>query len=58
MEQEKIFTVDEKLDVLNKRMKHIQWSTDIQTAIIVIGFLGILTFGALIAKVKNSVHLK
>ncbi len=47
-------TQDEKLDVLNKRLKHIQWSTDVQTAIVVIGFLGILSLGVLISKVKKN----
>ncbi len=55
MEQKKEFTDAEKLDILNKRLKHIQWSTDIQTAIMVIGFLGVISIGVLITKVKDGV---
>ncbi len=44
----KPLTVDEKLDAMNKRLKRIQLSTDIQTAIAIIGFLGIITLGSLL----------
>jgi hypothetical protein len=55
MKEKKELTDAEKLDVLNKRLKHIQYSTDIQTAIVIIGFLGVISMGVLIAKVKDGV---
>lgn len=54
MEEPKQLTDSEKLDVINKRLKHIAASTHIQTAIMIVGFLGILSLGALLTKVKNN----
>lgn len=47
-------TDSEKLDILSKRMKRIEASTHLQTIIVVIGFLGIVSLGSLIAKIKNK----
>jgi hypothetical protein len=54
MEEPKILTDSEKLDILNRKIKHIEVSTHIQTAIMIIGFLGIISLATLISKVKNG----
>lgn len=52
MEQKQL-TDSEKLDILSKRMKRAEISQNIQTVITVIGFLGVLSLGAFIKKLKN-----
>lgn len=44
----------EKIDFLVKKIKHIELSTHIQTAIMIVGFFGILSVGALLSKVKKN----
>jgi hypothetical protein len=52
---EKILTDSEKLDILNKRMKRVEISTHLQTAVVVIGFLGIVSLASLIDKLKHRI---
>ena len=47
-------TDSEKLDVLNKRMRRAEISQNIQTALTIIAFLGIVSLGSLIVKVKKN----
>lgn len=47
-------TDSEKIDILNKRIKRMEYSQHIQTAIAVIVFLGIVNFATLLAKVKKD----
>lgn len=54
MEQKQL-TDSEKLDKLNLRLKRMEISQHIQTIIVVIGFLGIISFGALLNKVKAKI---
>lgn len=54
MEQKQL-NIDEKLDLMNKRIKRMEISQNIQTAITIIGFLGIISFASLITKVKNGI---
>jgi hypothetical protein len=53
MEQKQL-TDSEKLDILSKRMKRAEISQNIQTVITIVGFLGILSLGTLIGKLKNG----
>lgn len=55
MEEQKQLTDSEKLDIINRKIKHIEVSTHIQTAIMIIGFLGIISLATLISKIKNEV---
>jgi hypothetical protein len=43
----------DKLDLINKRIKRVEMSTHLHTLIVIIGFLGIVSLGTLIAKIKN-----
>lgn len=52
--EQKILTDSEKLDVLNRRIRRMEASQHIQTIIVVVGFLGIISFASLIKKAKNS----
>lgn len=54
MEQRQL-TDSEKIDVLNKRLKRMEASQHIQTAIAIIVFLGIINFTALVHKAKNTI---
>ena len=54
MEQKQL-TDSEKLDLLNKRIKRMEASQHIQTAIVIIGFLGIISWASLVSKVKNGI---
>ncbi len=54
MEQKQL-TDSEKLDKLNQRIKRMEYSQHIQTAIVIIGFLGIISFSSLVNKVKNGI---
>jgi hypothetical protein len=56
MDKNKELTDSEKLNILSQRIKRMEYSQHIQTAIVVIGFLGILSFGALLNKVKKGVN--
>jgi hypothetical protein len=47
-------TDSDKLDILSRRMKRIEFSTHIQTAFVVIAFLGIVSLASLVDKVKNN----
>ena len=49
-------TDSEKLDILSQRIKRMEYSQHIQTAIVIIGFLGIISFGALLVKFKKSIN--
>jgi len=53
MEQKKL-TDSEKLDILSKRMKRAEISQNVQTVITIIGFLGVISLGTLISKLKNG----
>jgi hypothetical protein len=53
MEQKQL-TDSEKLDILSKRMKRAEISQNVQTIITIVGFLGILSLGTLISKLKNG----
>jgi len=44
----------EKLDILNRRLKRMETSQHIQTAIAIIVFLGILNFSMLVGKLKKE----
>jgi hypothetical protein len=55
MEQKQL-TDSQKLDILSKRMKRAEISQNIQTVITIIGFLGIISLGTLISKVKNKIQ--
>jgi len=57
MEQIKPLTPDEKLDKMNQRLKRMEASQHIQTAIAIIMFLGIVSFGALLSDVKKKIKL-
>lgn len=50
-------TDSEKLDHIHKQMRRMEISTHIQTAIVVIGFLGIISLGALIEKTKGKIKV-
>ena len=49
----KTLTDSQKLDLLNERLKRMQRNSAIQTAIVVLGFIGIISFGALLQKGKK-----
>ena len=51
-----VLTDSEKLDILSQRIKRMEYSQHIQTAIVIIGFLGIISFGALLIKFKKSIN--
>jgi len=53
--EQKPLTDSEKLDLLSKRMRRAEISQNIQTVITIIGFLGVVSLGALISKIKNGV---
>jgi hypothetical protein len=48
-------TDSEKLDRLNRRLRRMEVSQHIQTAIVVIAFLGIVSLGTLIKKTKRLI---
>ena len=52
--EQKVLTDSEKLDVISQRMKRMEASVHLHTAIVVIGFLGIVSLGSLISKIKNK----
>lgn len=52
----KQLTDSEKIDLLNLRIKRMELSQHIQTAIAIIAFLGILNFGMLISKTKLELN--
>jgi hypothetical protein len=54
MEQKQL-TDSEKLDILSKRMRRMEISTNLQTAIMVIGFLGIVSLSTLVVKLKERI---
>lgn len=54
MEDRKL-TVDEKLDLMNKRLKRMEISQNIQTAIVLLGFVGIISLGGLVSKIKSKI---
>lgn len=53
MEDRKL-TVDEKLDLMNKRLKRIEWSGNIQTAVVLLGFIGVLSLSGLVKTIKKQ----
>jgi len=53
--EQKPLTDSEKLDLLLKRMRRAEISQNIQTVITIIGFLGVVSLGALVSKIKNGV---
>ena len=57
MEQKQL-TDSEKLDILSKRIKRMEVSQHIQTAIVIFGFLGILSVATLINTVKQKINGK
>jgi hypothetical protein len=48
-------TDSEKLDILNKRMKRIEFSTNLHTLVVIIGFLGIVSLASVIDKIKHKI---
>jgi len=48
-------TDSQKLDILNRRLKRMETSQHIQTAIAVIVFLGIINFSMLLTKIKKDI---
>ncbi len=54
MENKKL-TVDEKLDLMNKRLKRMEISQNIQTAIVLLGFIGVISLSSLASKIKNKI---
>ena len=53
--EDKKLTVDEKLDLMNKRLKRMEISQNIQTAIVLLGFIGVISLSSLAAKIKNKI---
>lgn len=53
MEDETKLTDSEKLDLINKRLKTVERNSFIHVAVILLGFLGIVSIGALISKGKE-----
>ncbi len=53
--EQKPLTDSEKLDILSKRMRRMEINSHIQTAIVVLGFLGVLSLASLVDKVKSKV---
>jgi len=53
--EKKPLTDSEKLDILSKRMRRAEISQNVQTVITIIGFLGVVSLGALISKIKNGI---
>lgn len=51
--QPKVLTDSEKLDILNERLRKIQRNSNIQTLIVIAGFVGIISVGALLQKGKK-----
>lgn len=51
---EKILTDSEKLDILARKIRRLEFSTHVQTAILIIGFLGIVNLATLVGKLKNN----
>jgi len=45
----------QKLDILNRRLKRMETSQHIQTAIAIIVFMGIINFSMLLAKLKKEI---
>jgi hypothetical protein len=48
-------TDSQKLDIIKKQMRRIEISTHVQTAIVIIGFLGIISLGAMVGKLKKVI---
>lgn len=46
-------TDSEKLDVIEKRLRRVEVSSYIHVAVVIIGFLGIVTLGEMIGKIKK-----
>jgi hypothetical protein len=47
-------TDSQKIDLLNKRLKRMEYSQHIQTLITVLVFLGVVNFAMLVKKAKKS----
>ncbi len=45
----------QKLDILNRRLKRMETSQHIQTAIAIVVFLGIINFSMLLTKLKKDI---
>lgn len=54
--EDKKLTVDEKLDYMNKRLKRMEWSQNIQTAIVLLGFIGVISLSGLVSKIKGKIN--
>ena len=52
---EKLDKILENQEQIKKRIRHIEISGDIQTAINIIVFLGIASIGILVSKVKSKI---
>lgn len=48
-------TDSEKLDVIEKRLRRVEISSYIHVAVVIIGFLGVLTLSEMIGKIKKVV---
>ena len=48
----------EKLDAINRRVRRIETSTHIQTFIIIVGFIGIVSFASLVKEGKKILNSK
>jgi hypothetical protein len=48
-------TDSQKLDIIEKRLRRMEVSTHIHTAVVIIGFLGIISLGAMLGKIKKVI---
>jgi len=48
-------TDSQKLDIIEKRLRRMEVSTHIHTAVVIIGFLGIISLGTMLSKLKKVV---
>jgi hypothetical protein len=55
MAQEQL-TDSQKIDILNRRIKRLEASTHVQTAILVLGFIGIVSFASLMKDAKKIIN--
>ncbi len=51
--QPKVLTDSEKLDILNERLRKIQRNANIDTIIVIAGFIGIISLNVLLQKGKK-----
>ena len=49
-------TDSEKLDNIQRRLRHVETSTHIQTFVIILGFIGIVSFASLMKDAKKIIN--